>query len=113
MLPSALPPTGMEGDGAFAPTERSNQENSPLTGAEILSSSYGAGPPPSLKSLMAIRPGLDPKSELPPGRAEALHEAGISYGAAGGSAAYGFALNEMLRKREAELDRAFDRASAR
>ncbi len=60
------------------------------------------------KSLMAIRPGLDPKSDLPPGRAETLHEAGISYGAAGGSAAYGFALNDMLRQHEAELDRAFD-----
>lgn len=57
---------------------------------------------------MAARPGLNPVAKIPEGRAAILEEAGRSYGAAGGLAARGYALNQMLRHHEAELDRVYD-----
>jgi defect-in-organelle-trafficking protein DotC len=47
-------------------------------------------------------PGLDQ------GREEILHQAGLMYGAQGGLAARAFALNEMLRRYETELDVVYD-----
>jgi len=42
------------------------------------------------------------------GRAEMVRTAGLTYGAQGGLAARSFALNEMLRRYQAQLDSAYD-----
>lgn len=81
---------------------------SPITGAAIQSDIVPLDRPPSLETLMAARPGLNPESRIPEGRAAVLREAGTSYGAAGGLYARGYALNLMLQQHEQELDRVFD-----
>jgi len=82
--------------------------NSPITGAAIQAGIVPLDRPPSLETLMAARPGLNPESRIPEGRAAILKETGTSYGAAGGLYARGYALNLMLQQHEQELDRTFD-----
>lgn len=108
LAPSSVPPTGITGDWARKQIELANPENTPFVGADIVASPYGRTAPPSLEALMSLRPGIDPRSNLKPGRAEELRTAALSYGAAGGMAARALEIDEMLHQREAELDRAFD-----
>jgi len=82
--------------------------NNPVTGAAISPLVIGGERPPSLESLQAARPGFNPSQGLTGPRGEALHEAALSFGARGGLAARGFALNEILRRYEARLDAAYD-----
>ena len=85
-----------------------NPLNKPITGASEDPLVVGTEPPPSLEALQAIRPGDEPGDGVEPGRAEMLRTAGLTYGAQGGLAARSFALNEMLRRYQAQLDTAFD-----
>ena len=68
----------------------------------------GTEPPPSLEALQATRPGDEKGNGLEPGRAEMVRTAALTYGAQGGLAARSFALNEMLRRYQAQLDSAYD-----
>ncbi len=108
VVDASVPPLGMGADAAQKLLERANPANSPVTGAAILPGSIGGERPMSLEALMAARPGVNPKAALPPGRAEELYGAAIAFGAAGGLAARGFAINQSLRRSEAQLDAAFD-----
>lgn len=85
-----------------------NPLNQPVTGAAELPLIVGGARPPSLEALQATRPGDQPGSGLEAGRAETLREAGRTFGAQGGLAARSFAINEMLRRHEAQLDGAYD-----
>ena len=85
-----------------------NPLNKPITGASEEPLVVGTEPPPSLEALQAIRPGDESGNGLEPGRAEMVRTAGLTYGAQGGLAARSFALNEMLRRYEAQLDSAYD-----
>ena len=82
--------------------------NNPVTGATINPLVIGAARPPSLEVLQASRPGFNPSQGLTGPRGEALQEAAPSFGARGGLAARGFALNEILRRYESRLDAAYD-----
>ena len=95
-------------DAAARVAVLTNPTNSPMTGASIRAGIVPLDRPPSLETLMAARPGLNPESRIPEGRAAILKEAGTSYGAAGGLYARGYALNLMLQQHEQELDRTFD-----
>lgn len=108
VVDASVPPLGMGADAAQKLLERANPANSPVTGAAIRPGSIGGNRPMSLEALMAARPGVNPKTALPPGRAEELYAAAIAFGAAGGLAARGFAINQSLRRMEAQLDTAFD-----
>ncbi len=103
-----VPPLGIGADAAQRILERANPSNSPVTGAAIVPGSVGGHVPMSLEALMAARPGVNPKAGLPPARAEELYAAAVGFGAAGGLAARGFALNQALRRMEAQLDAAYD-----
>ena len=103
-----VPPLGIGADAAQRILERANPANSPVTGAAIVPGSVGGHSPMSLEALMAARPGVNPKAELPPARAEELYAAAVAFGAAGGLAARGFALNQALRRTEALLDATYD-----
>lgn len=85
-----------------------NPLNQPVTGARIDPLVGGTAPPPSLETLQAARPGDLPGDGLEQGRSDVLRTAALTYGAQGGLAARGFALNEMLRRYEAQLDAAYD-----
>ena len=61
----------------------------------------GTEPPPSLEALQATRPGDGKGDGLEPGRADMLRTAALTYGAQGGLAGRSFAINEMLRRRQA------------
>lgn len=108
VVDAPVPPLGIGPDAAQKILERANPQNSPITGAAILPGVAGGARPPSLETLMATRPGVDPKSELAPARAEDLYAAAVAYGAAGGLAARGFAINQALRRMEAQLDATYD-----
>ncbi len=108
VVDASVPPLGMGADAAQKLLERANPANSPVTGATILPGSIGGSRPMSLEALMAAHPGVNPKTALAPGRAEELYGAAIAFGAAGGLAARGFAINQSLRRMEAQLDAAFD-----
>lgn len=82
--------------------------NTPVTGSSTQPVVIGGERPPSLEALQAARPGYNPSAGLSGPRGEALHEAALSFGARGGLAARGFALNEVLRRNESRLDAAFD-----
>ena len=103
-----VPPLGIGADAAQRILERANPSNSPVTGAAVVPGSIGGHVPMSLEALMAARPGVNPKDGLPPARAEELYAAAVGFGAAGGLAARGFAVNPALRRMEAQLARAFD-----
>lgn len=85
-----------------------NPLNQPITGARIDPLVGGTEPPPSLETLQAARPGDVAGDGLEPGRAEILRTAALTYGAQGGLAARGFAINQMLRRYEAGLDSTYD-----
>ncbi len=108
VLDAPVPPLGIGADAAQRILERANPANSPVTGAAIVPGSTGGHVPLSLEALMAARPGVNPKSELPPGRAEELYGAAVAFGAAGGLAARGFAIDQVLRRMEAQLDATYD-----
>ncbi len=85
-----------------------NPLNQPVTGGLELPVIVGGERPPSLEALQATRPGDTPESGLEAGRAEALRQSGAEYGAQGGLAARAFAINEMLRRQEPQLDGTYD-----
>lgn len=85
-----------------------NPLNQPITGARIDPLVGGTEPPPSLEALQAARPGEASGDGLEPGRADILRTAALTYGAQGGLAARGFAINGMLRRYEAQLDATYD-----
>jgi len=108
MLDAPVPPLGIGADAAQRILERANPGNSPVTGAAIVPGSIGGHVPVSLEALMAARPGVNPKADLPAARAEELYAAAVGFGAAGGLAARGFAINQVLRRTEAQLDTTYD-----
>jgi len=85
-----------------------NALNKPITGAQVDPLVVGTPPPPSLEALQAARPGDQKGDGLEPGRADMLRTAALTYGAQGGLAARSFALNELLRRYQAQLDSAYD-----
>jgi len=85
-----------------------NPLNQPVTGAAELPAIVGGERPPSLEALQATRPGDEPGNGLEAGRAEILRQSGAEYGAQGGLSARAFAINEMLRRYEPQLDSAYD-----
>lgn len=85
-----------------------NPLNEPITGATEDPLAVGTEPPPSLETLQAIWPGDEKGDGLEPGRADMLRTAALTYGAQGGLAARSFAINEMLRRYQAQLDSAYD-----
>jgi defect in organelle trafficking protein DotC len=89
-------------------TNLANPLNQPITGAQIDPLVGGTEPPPSLEKLQAARPGDLLGDGLEQGRSDVLRTAALTYGAQGGLAARGFALNEMLRRNEAQLEATYD-----
>ena len=85
-----------------------NPLNKPITGGSEQPLVVGTEPPPSLEQLQAARPGDEKGDGLEPGRADMVRTAALTYGAQGGLAGRSFALNEMLRRHQAELDSAYD-----
>lgn len=85
-----------------------NPINSPITGASEQPLVVGTSPPPSLEDLQDTRPGQQPNDGLAPGRMDMLRTAALTYGAQGGLAARSFAINEMLRRYQAQLDTTYD-----
>ena len=85
-----------------------NPLNKPVTGASIDPLVVGTVAPPSLEALQATRPGDEKGDGLEPGRADMLRTAALTYGAQGGLAGRSFALNEMLRRYQAQLDTTYD-----
>ena len=85
-----------------------NPLNKPVTGAAEDPLVVGTEPPPSLEALQAARPGDGKDDGLDPGRAHMLRTAALTYGAQGGLAGRSFALNEMLRRHQSELDTTYD-----
>lgn len=85
-----------------------NPVNKPITGAAQDPLVVGTEPPPSLETLQATRPGDEHGDGLNPGRGDMLRTAALTYGAQGGLAARSFAINEMLRRYQPELDGAYD-----
>ena len=102
------PPTLGAGQAEPAAAKLANPLNRPITGAKDLPTIIGGERPPSLEALQATRPGDQPAEGLDTGRSEVLRDGGRIYGAQGGLAARGFALNEMLRRNEPQLDGAYD-----
>jgi defect-in-organelle-trafficking protein DotC len=85
-----------------------NPLNKPITGASEDPLVVGTEPSPSLEALQATRPSDEKGDGLEPGRADMVRTAGLTYGAQGGLAARSFAINEMLRRYQAQLDAAYD-----
>lgn len=85
-----------------------NPLNQPITGGSEDPLVTGTPAPPSLEALQDTRPGDQPNNGLAPGRMDMLKTAALTYGAQGGLAARSFAINEMLRRYEAQLDSTFD-----
>ena len=108
VMPVPPAPSGMQVDQAAH--ELGNPLNKPVTGAATSPAVVGGERPPSLETLQAMRPGglgIPGAPALEPGRMEILHDAGLTYGAQGGLAARAFAINEMLRRYEDELDQVY------
>ena len=82
--------------------------NNPVTASSEQPVVIGGQRPPSLETLQAARPGFNPTSDLSGPRAEALRQSALSFGARGGLAARGFAINEILRRYEGRLDATYD-----
>lgn len=101
-------PTPTPEEAALQIRRMTDPANAPITGASVFPGVTPLERPPSLEALMATRPGVNPEAGIPEARATILRDAGTTYGAAGGLAARGFALSEMLRRHEPELDRAYD-----
>ena len=88
--------------------ELANPLNKPITGAQVDPLVVGTPPPPSLEALQALRPGDEKGDGLEPGRADMVRTAALTYGAQGGLAGRSFAINELLRRYQAQLDSAYD-----
>ena len=108
LTPEAVPPNPTLGGLSQGVQDLGNPINKPVTGAAEVPLITGGERPPSLEALQATRPGDQPASKLEAGRAETLQQSGTMYGARGGLAARSFAINEMLRRYEAQLDGTFD-----
>ena len=102
------PPMPGEAQYDAAAQALASQLNQPITGAATLPVVEGGDAPPSLEALQATRPGDLPGDGLETGRAEVLRQAAMTYGAQGGLAARSFAINEMLRRYEAQLSGTYD-----
>ncbi|PZR07352.1 MAG: conjugal transfer protein TraI, partial [Azospirillum brasilense] len=104
----ASPP--MPGQAQYEAASRTlaDQINQPITGAGTLPVVEGVEAPPSLEALQAARPGDQVGDGLETGRAEVLRQAATIYGAQGGLAGRSFAINEMLRRYEAQLTATYD-----
>ena len=85
-----------------------NVLNKPITGAQEDPLVVRTPPPPSLEALQATRPGDEKGDGLEPGRSDMVRTAALTFGAQGGLAARSFALNELLRRYQAQLDSAYD-----
>ncbi len=85
-----------------------NSLNNPITGSQEAPLVVGTAPPPSLEALQATRPGDEKGNGLEPGRVDMVRTAALTYGAQGGLAARSFAINDMLRRYQAQLDSAYD-----
>ena len=85
-----------------------NPLNKPITGGSEDPLVVGTEPPPSLEALQAARPGDEKGDGIEPGRADMVRTGALTYGAQGGLAARSFALNEMLRRYQAQLDITYD-----
>jgi defect-in-organelle-trafficking protein DotC len=85
-----------------------NPISQPITGASEDPLVVGTEAPPSLEALQDTRPGDQPQDGLSASRQGTLETAAMTYGAQGGLAARSFAINEMLRRYEAQLDTTFD-----
>jgi len=108
LLDNAVPPVPSLSQVDTAAHTLCSPLNNPVTGSSIVPVVIGGQHPPSLETLQASRPGFNPTQGLTGPRGEALHEAALSFGARGGLAARGFAINEILRRYEARLDAAYD-----
>ena len=105
---NAIPPLPSQDQVDSAAPVLGSPLNNPVTGSSSQLLIIGGDRPPSLESLQAARPGFNPTPDLTGPRGEALHQAALSYGARGGLAARGFALNQILRRYESQLDAAYD-----
>ena len=103
-----FPPVPSQPQYAAAAQRLGNPLNQAVTGAAELPVIVGGERPPSLEALQATRPGDEPESGLEAGRAEILRQSGTEYGAQGGLSARAFAINEMLRRYEPQLDGSYD-----
>ena len=108
LLESPVPPVPSLGQVDQAAHTLASPLNTPVTGSGTQPVVIGGERPPSLEALQAARPGFNPSAGLSGPRGAALHEAALSFGARGGLAARGFALNEILRRHESRLDAAYD-----
>jgi defect-in-organelle-trafficking protein DotC len=85
-----------------------NLLNKPITGGSEDPLVVGTLPPPSLEVLQAGHPGDQKGDGMEPGWADMVRTAALTYGAQGGLAARSFAINQMLRRYQAQRDGAFD-----
>ena len=104
----AVPPFPTPGAVDVAAGRLAAPIDTPITGATTMPDIVGDDAPPSLEALQASRPGFNPDKGLSGLRGEALRQSAISFGARWGLAARSFALNEMLRRYEAQLDSTYD-----
>lgn len=105
---SPVPPAPAVAEVERGVREAASPLNNPVTGADTVPRISGVTPPPSLEALQALRPLVLADKGADGLRSKALCEQAESYGAQGGLAAKSFALTEMLRRYEAQLDQAFD-----
>lgn len=105
---SPVPPMPSAAQVSRAMERNGNALNNPITGAESEPRITGGARPPSLEALQALRPSVLAAEGAEGLRAEAVCREGEGYGARGGLAAKGFAVADMLRRYEAQLDIAFD-----
>ena len=103
-----VPPDPTPSQVELALPDLANPLNKPITGAQVDPLVGGTQPPPSLEALQATRPGDEKGDGLEPGRADMVRTAALTYGAQGGLAARSFALNDLLRRYQAQLDTAYD-----
>ena len=108
LVDSPAPPAPSSDQVGQAAATLGSPLNNPITGSSERPVTIGGERPPSLEALQASRPGFNPTGDLDGPRGEALHEAALSFGARGGLAARGFAINDILRRNEARLDAAYD-----
>jgi len=99
-------PASSEIDSAMAFLAR--DINTPITGASVSGRITGGDRPPSLEAMQALRPDSLPGEGADGLRAEMVCQQAKSYGARGGLAARSFAIKDVLRRYEPQMDVAFD-----
>lgn len=102
------PPEPRESQLAEAMKALGSPLNNPVTGASAAPKVTGPEPVPSLEAMQALRPAVVAGEGADGMRAQAVCQAGQSFGAAGGLAAKSRQITEMLRRLEPALDQAFD-----